>query len=277
MDAQSVVDAIRGDESPYDVQCGETTEVHDRVGYVTPAISIKTRTALAAAGRSRDMTTPYDDALAKVEKRLTSLETEADTIPRETVGSALKKSPAGDKKPATNDCPSSTSDLDIVRLRERVAELRGQVDALESCGEDARDERATLRETARRLSELETERVAVAEGRTTSRERRDRLERRMRLEDRAGNLARSARAFLVDELTDAFSAGVASLSTSFAPPTDEHTTSVPGENPFDADSVTAALAILRIARVRAPVVLTVDRFGDPNAATRWLDTQVVRL
>lgn len=242
VDEAAVVGAVRGQSSPAGVHCRPPQAVHDRAGYVRPGMGLATRTALAAAGRSRGLETPRDDELAAVRDRLAAL----DDGPPES--------------PASTTAPAA----DRERLRERVAELRGRVQALEANGGDANSEREALRDAARRLSELETERVAAEERRSLVRERRDRRERRLRLEDREANLARAARSDLVDELADEYAAAVDSL----APDVDE---------PLDADPVTAALAVLRVASVTAPVVLAVDRFEDPAAAAAWLDAPVVRL
>jgi len=40
--------------------------------------------------------------------------------------------------------------------------------------------------------------------------------------------------------------------------------------------VPAALAVLRLARTEAPVVLETDHFRCPGAAADWLDAPVVR-
>jgi hypothetical protein len=160
-------------------------------------------------------------------------------------------------------------------VRERVAELRGRVQALEATDRDASDARSKLRDAARRLSELETTRVAAVETRERSRTLRDRRERRLELQDRAANLERDARASLVDELRDEFAAAVDSLQKGGAG--DAGANHLDRDDPFDIDPVTAALAILRIAAVRAPVVLTVDRFERPAAAAQWLEAPLVRL
>ncbi len=44
----------------------------------------------------------------------------------------------------------------------------------------------------------------------------------------------------------------------------------------DADPVTARLALARVARLDAPVVLAARRFPDAAAAVGWLDAPVLR-
>lgn len=242
VDPAAVAAAVRGDSSPYGAHCPPPGEVHRRAGFVRPGMGLEPRTALAAAGRSRELSTPHDQVLRRVRERLASFEGPPDS-------------------PRTG---SASGAADVERERERVAELRGRVRALEARGHDAADERAALREAARRLSELETERVAAVETRLGAREARDRRERRLRLQDRAANLARDARAHLVRELRGEFAAAVDALSADTV------------DEPFRAPPVTCALAVLRVARVRAPVVLAADRFEGPERAARWLDAPVVR-
>lgn len=268
VDGAAVAAALRGEPSSCGAHCPPPTEVHEYAGYVRPGMGLATRTALAAAGRTRGLTTPYDDEIASVRDELDALTGDLATV-ADVPG-----------RPGTGQ-PSSDADRD--RLRERVAELRGRVRALEADDRDAGDARSRLRDAARRLSELETERVAAVETRERARELRDQRERRLRLEDRVANLERDARARLVDDLREEFAAAVESLAT--APSAGDATASTadrpsvqdPFEDPFAADPVTAALAILRLARVRAPVVLAVDRFETPAAAAEWLDAPVVRL
>lgn len=242
LDPGAVAAAIRGERSPHVAVCPPAGPVHRRVGCVRPGMGLRARTALAAAARSRGHEAPQDGEIAALREEIRGLADET-SVDRRAAGAA---------------------DADRERLRERVAELRGRVRTLEDCGRDAADARERLRDVARRLSELETERVAAVQGRDRVRSIRDRRERRLRLEDRAANLARDARAHLVDEVRDDYAAAVRDLDPSVA-------------DPFDADPVLAALAVLRVARTRAPVVLAVDRFADPAAAARWLDAPVVRL
>lgn len=261
IDGAALHAAIRGDRSPYGVHCQSSTEVHDRAGFVRPGMGIATRTALAAAGRSRGLPTPHDQELASVRSALDALRVDLDPPDEHSI------------RPETGPTPR---DADRERLRERVAELRGRIQALEGVDRDASDARSTLRDAARRLSELETERLAATETREQARSRRDRREKRLRLEDRKANLERAARAHLVDELHDEFTTAVDRVP---ATPDDdaEDAAGDAVEDPFAADPVTAALAVLHVADVRAPVVLAVDRFGRPRAAADWLDAPVIRL
>ncbi|MFC6990001.1 hypothetical protein ACFQJD_17205 [Haloplanus sp. GCM10025708] len=163
---------------------------------------------------------------------------------------------------------------DEAHLRERVAALRGRVQALrEADGETAADAEAELESAITELSEVETERIAAEQSlsRAEARERaaRDRRERRLELADRLANLERGARADLAATVYDEFTAAVATL------PGDGDAGGEPGE--YDGDAVTAALGVARVAPLRAPVVLAADRFDDAATAADRLDAPVVRL
>ena len=244
VDRRALVAAIRRDDSPYAVDCPSPGPVHERAGVLTPAMSVKSRTALAAAARSRGVDTPHDERIEHLAEELAEL---ADSI--EGDGATLPDGPPPD---------------DVARLRERTAELRGQVTALEAVGADPTDARARLRETAGRLSELETRRIAADQRRERIRERRDRRERRLRLADKLANARRDARASLVDAVRERYASAVAEVHE-------------PTADPFAVPAPVAALGVLRVAQVRAPVVLAVDRFERPASAADWLDAPVVRL
>jgi hypothetical protein len=162
---------------------------------------------------------------------------------------------------------------DEERLRERVATLRGQLQAHRDAGRETSDVRQQLDETVTRLAEVETERIAAeqalvrAEREATS--ARTVRERRLRLQDRAANLRRASRQHLGDELYDEFCAAVASIPRAVSP--SEH----PSE--FEGDSVTVRLAAVAVADLDAPVVLSCDRFDSAETAVTRLNTPVVRV
>ncbi|MFB6180057.1 MAG: hypothetical protein ABEI77_10070 [Halorientalis sp.] len=101
--------------------------------------------------------------------------------------------------------------------------------------------------------------------REQAREARDVRDERLRLEDERANLERAARAHLVEQVASVYANAVA---TAPGPTPDD---------PFAADSVTAALAVGRVGHLQAPVVLECDRFEDASAAAAWLNVPVVRL
>ena len=250
LSATAVVAAVRGEQSPVDVTAPDPGAVHERVGHVRPGMGLATRTALAAAARSRGLSAPQDEQLAAVRAELSSLE----CPPISTRAERRSLSEQG---------------TETDRLREQVAALRGRVQAARERGADADALEAELAAAVRELSEAETERVAARErfdaARDEAREARDDREQRLRLEDRQANLERAARSHLAEQVETEYVEAVAA---------------VPGRtpaNPFEADGVTAALAVGRVAALDAPVVLECDRFESPAAAASWLDAPVIQL
>jgi len=245
-------DGVAGSESTVVVGCSTPGAVHEHVGLVEPGMGLRIRTALAAAARSRGLSAPQDEELASLRDELTTVEV-----------------PAADTATARERLAGTESA--VTAARERVAELRGRVETAREAGRDTAALRDELAAAARELSERETERAAAREAldraERRAREARDARERRRRLGDRAANLERDARAHLVDACREEYAAAVAA---------------VPGSDwsgdgdPFEADPVSAALAIARVATLRAPAVLAVDRFEGPRAAADWLDAPVVR-
>ncbi len=243
-----------GDGPSVTVDCPAPGPLH---GYVSPlgeGMGLRVRTALAVAARSRGLGTPHDEELAAVRERLAGLTVEAATSAEER-----------------RELAETT---DTGRLRERVAAARGRLQAAREAGGDIAAASEALEAAVRELSEAETraaaatDRLEAARGR--EREVRDRLERRRRLQDRAANLERDARAALVERVRGEYARAVRSLE-------DAH----PGtEDPFEAPPAVAALAVVRVAAVDAPVVLDgggrVGRaFADADAAAAWLDAPVI--
>lgn len=251
---ERVVRAIRtgsatAADPPIEVEAPAAGPLHDRVGCIREGMALRPRTALAAAGRSRGWTTEYDDELRTVRRRLAEL---GDT-------------PA---VPADPDARRREADAgeEIDRLRERVAAMRGRVEAAASPDEAA----AKLEDAVRSLSEVETTTAAASErrraAREDAREARDRLQERLRLEDRRGNLERLARRALVERAREPYERALAAVQ-GCSPPAD----------PFEAPPDAMALAIARVGELEAPIVLAVDRFEGPDAAADWLDAPVIIL
>jgi len=239
VEGREVVAAIRGEDAPCRIHCPAPGPLFERVGFVRPGMGLRVRPALAAAARSRGLTVPVDSELERARAERDQFSVERGQQHRATA-------PTADRQ----------------ELRERVAELRGRVQALEDCDRDASDERAALREAAGRLSEVETARIAAEEYREQTRATRDRRDRRMRLDDRVANLERRARSQLVERVRERYERAVFALD--------------PTVEPFDAPPPIAALAVLRIASVGAPVVLAVDHFPTLAAAADWVGGPVVR-
>jgi len=267
LDPERVVSAVRGvtaDRSApataLSVTCPDPGPVHDHVGLLTPSVTPRTRTALATAARSRGVETPVDDDLASVRAALADAEVPA----------------APDLERARRRLAGTESAVD--ECRERVATLRGRLQARREEGRDTSGLEGELAEATAALSEHETERAAAREAlamaRREARASRDARERRRKLEDRLANLERTARDHLVAAVRDRYAAAVA------AAPGDSRASgdgSLADADPFAADDVTAALAVARVADLRAPVVLACDRFADPADAAAWLDAPVIRV
>lgn len=265
------------------IDCPAPSAVHGRIGQIEPTIDLDLRAALAAAARSRGETAPQHDRLRRVREQLAAVEV-PDAEPRE----------------ARREVASAGADER--RLRERVAELRGRVQTLrETAPESQRlaDAERELAATAGELSEAETDRLAaeqrLARAERTARRARDARERRLRLQDRAENLRREARATLarrtypdfVDALTDLPtvdpSAAVQGDLSSLVFADDDPSGAVgersapEGLPEFAGEETAAALAIARLADVDAPIVFAGEQFDTAAAAAAWLDAPVVRV
>jgi hypothetical protein len=245
-----VVAAIREGDASVTVESPDPGLAHERVGDVHPEVCVSIRAALAAAARSRGHTAPQDDRIEEIESELAEL-----TVPTASM------------RAAREDVANRADEVD--RLDERVAELRGRVRALRERDADTADAEAELAAAMRDLSEAETALIAARErhdaATRTARDARDVRERRLELDDRLGNLRRAARESLADGVAGEYRDSVA--ATPWSTPDD----------PFEAGDVTAALAVARVADLRAPVVLACDRFDGPAAAADWLDAPVLRL
>jgi regulator of replication initiation timing len=155
-----------------------------------------------------------------------------------------------------------------------VAELRGRLAARRETGEVPTELRERLQTAVTELTEARTERLAAQQrldrAERRARAARDERERRLRLTDRRDNLRRAVREHFLARLDDELHAAARA---------------VPGPDPgpaatFDPRSLgdtTAALAVLRVATVSAPVVLACDRFERARAAATCLAAPVIRV
>jgi len=247
IDGRALAASIRGQRRFPITACPEPPSVYVYTGHVHPSMGLRTRTALAAAARSQGHETPHDEAIADCREQLADLDCSPPDLPEPV---------------------EPVSDATIDGLQETVAAHRGRLTARQAVGADVGAVQADLRDAAMELSERETRRTAARETRELRRERarayRDTLEERRRLADELANRRRRARATLVDRLSGVFARAIETVPGS-----------VP-DDPFDADPVTAALAVLKIARTPAPVVLEADRFSSPTAASDCLDAPIVR-
>lgn len=161
---------------------------------------------------------------------------------------------------------------DVERLRESVATIRGRLQARRAVGEETATAERDLREEMTRLSEAETDRLAAEQAYAAAERRarsdRSRRRRRLQLADRVRNREREAREALVRSVVDEFSQSVERL---------------PGEAVLQlepvrvvGDPVTARLAALRLASIRAPVVDATNRFTSAADAVEALGVPVIR-
>jgi len=255
VEGRAVVRAVRGEASPVDVDCPSPSPVHELVGHVGAGATVPVRTALAAVARRRGVEAPQDGRLREVRAELASLD-----LPE--VGLADER-----------ERVAAVDDDALAELREEVAARRGALRARERLDADRTPADERLLEAAGRLADAETDKLAAEQAldcaRERAREARDVRERRLRLQDRAANLEREAREHLAGRLREPFVAAVDAV------PGDG---TVPGRPAsFEGDPTTAALALARLADLRAPAVLECDRFTTPHGAARRLDAPVIRV
>lgn len=229
------------------IDCPDPGPVHDHVGVIRAGMDLSVRPALAAAARSRGHVAPQADELAAVGDRLDALD-----VPELDLERTRRR--VADASDATE------------RLRERVAALRGRVQALRDADADPADAEADLADATRRLSEVQTGRIAAEQALARARERaqanRQRRRERLRLADRADNLRRAAREHLADEVRSAFA---------------DARDAVPDDANL-GESVETALAVARVAAFDAPVVVArdADPFESVTDVAEWLDGPVIR-
>lgn len=233
------------------IRCRTPGPVHRHAGCIHPEMGLKVRTALARAGRARGCSTPFDDRIATLQQRLAEFdEPGAD--------------PAGERR-AVADRSDSTAERS-----ETVAARRGRLAARRAVGAEVEEARAALEDAVAELAAVETAAVAARQAhereRRATRRARDRLSDRLAVEDALANARRDARAWLVDRLSPAYRAALRQVPGSG-----------PVDAPLEAPPVPAGLAVARVARPTAPIVLAADRFPNAAAAAAWLAGPVVRV
>ncbi|MFC4405247.1 DUF7856 family protein [Haloarchaeobius iranensis] len=237
------------------IECPAPGPVHESLGVVGSGGAVCTRSALATVARQRGLTPPQADRIEALERELAAVGTD-DGAADERQRARKRVSEVGTREAA---------------LRERVASLRGALRERRELGEPTGALERELREAARELTEVETDRIAAEEAlaaaRRAARDARDARERRLAIEDDLANARRAARAWLVTRVEDEF---VEALAAMPGP-------AVPGETPgtYEGDAVTAALAVVGVADVAAPVVLSCERFPSAGAAAAALDAPVL--
>ncbi|WP_435119290.1 hypothetical protein [Halolamina sp. C58] len=249
---ETVRGAIAGEGTALSIDCPAPSRWWERLA--VPADGREPLCRLVAAARSRGCRSPTERAVAAAERELREL-----TV--ETVDTAATRRRLAD------------AGTEVTRLQEEVAAARGRLQSRRETGADTEEAAAALDDAIRRLSEAETERVAAEQAHEAAqrraREARDARERRLRLQDRVANRRPEARRALAVSIADEFANAV---------------DAVPGEATLsteplgvEGDDVTAALAAIRVADLRAPVVDTTDRFDSAAAAADALDAAVIRL
>lgn len=248
LDPLQVVTEVRSPTGA--INCQSPSIAHEYIGLLPPTQSLDRRAVLAAIARSRGLSAPQAGDLATVREELDAMD--PPSVDMSNVHERIAQT--GQKRD---------------RLRERVASLRGHVQARREAGLDTGDAASELEMAVGNLAEVETEYAAAQQmfdqARARSRASRDVRERRFQLEDRMANLERAARAWLADRIRPVTDTAVHAATWSDA-------------NAFDtADDVTAAFAAARVADLSAPVVLACRRFPDAQAAADWLNAQVIRV
>ena len=250
--AAAVVESVGAADPPIHVDCPAPGDAHKHVRRLPPE-TFDRRAALATAARALGHTSPAQSALDDARSQLAEL-----SAPPVNVGAARRRvAETGEKEE---------------RLRERVAELRGRLQARREVDADTAAVEAQLNEATTQLAEAETERIAAEQAleraETVARDARDRRERRLELEDRVANREREVRRDLAAAVWDRFRAALRSV------PGTATAGSTPGT--YEGDRVTAALAVARLAPLDAPVVVDgLDRIDGADAAASVLKTPVI--
>ncbi|ELZ41163.1 hypothetical protein C471_06698 [Halorubrum saccharovorum DSM 1137] len=200
---------------------------------------------LAAAARTRGLASSIGDELIEIRDALAAIEVEPVDLDaaRRRVAAA-----SGEEE----------------RLKERVAALRGGVQARREIEAETEEALGDLESAAAELSAAQSDRIAAEQALHRARERaadaRDARERRLELRDRLRNRRRDARRELAREVYSAFRDALSVVPG--ADPTDA------GADPgaYDGPPLAASLAAVRIAEIDGPVVLG-------SGAIRWIATR----
>jgi hypothetical protein len=234
------------------VECPEPGPVHERIGVVEPSAFVSVRSTLATIARERGLNAPQEAELASVRTRLDASDTP--TIDHRAIRRRVAETGQAEAE-----------------LRERIATLQGQVRARRELGAETTAVESDLQTALQRWTDAETERIAAEQAlertRRLARADYDDHERRLRLVDRRENLRRAARRWLAARVHEEFTRNLRAVPG----------VGTAGDEPgsFEGDPVTAALALVRTATMRAPVVLSCDRFSSASTAATVLDAPVI--
>ena len=204
-------------------------DVFDRIPTGAPL-----RTELAAAARSRGLTSSVRGELEAIRNSIAAIDPESVDLaaPRRRV--------------------AETSGREE-RLKERVATLRGDVRARREVDAETDETLAELESAAAALASAQTERIAAEQALERARERasraRDKRERRLELRDRLENTRRDARRELAGEIYPAFRDAL--------PDVPGGGSARPGSEPsaYEGPAFAATLAAVAVADLTGAVVL----------------------
>ncbi|AUX07682.1 hypothetical protein AArcSl_0024 [Halalkaliarchaeum desulfuricum] len=214
------------------------------------------RRLVAAAARTRGLTTSHDEMIRELESELASIE-----VPEpETEVDAAKRSVI---EASTNE----------TELRERIAALRGRLRTERELGEPTEETVEKLKAAAADLAEASTGRIAAEQAldaaRRKARSARSVRDRRMKLQDRLDNRRREARAVLADALSEEFTA------------VRERVESLVEADSFETVGSKSAgtasqFAAVTLADLGVPIVIDARETGidDAGRAARLLDVDV---
>ncbi|WP_435319761.1 hypothetical protein [Haloarchaeobius sp. TZWSO28] len=250
----AVVAAIAGEPThELTVEAPTPGPVHQHVAHLGPNTGFSRRQALAAVARERGFEPPQAGALERVEDALAEPATQ--TIDLQHARRQVAEVSATEE-----------------RLRERVATLQGELRARRDVGSPVAETQEALQEALQALTDTETARIAaeqtLVQARQAARSNRDDRERRLRLEDRRDNLRREATAWLVRQLDAEVRTALDAVPGAPEPAAGARAVA-------ETDQLSAALAVVRLASLDAPVVLSTDRFASAEDAARVLDAPVV--
>ncbi len=254
IDAGDAAAAIRGRADECTVACSRPGSLFDAVGVVDPSLNVSLRRVLAAVARRRGYRADAAEELRQVRVELATL-----------------APPSCDRSKQRRQV--ATAGADEAELAERVATIRGELQARRDAGVDVSATEKRLSDAVAALTDARTERLsaeqALDRAREDSRPSRNRRDQRLQLQDRERNLQRVIHRELAGAVYDEFKAAVRRV-----PGGAETGRSVDG---YDGDDVTVALAVLRMLRTATPAVLAVDRFDGPKRAAHTLGVPVLRV
>lgn len=232
------------------------------------------RQLLAVAGRSCGTQTPYDAEIRRLAGGSDDDDGDSDDDRSGEDDHHRGGDGRGDHSAGSPDAEDlrtvrqrvAETGTEVERLRERVAMLRGRLQARRETETGVEAVQSDLDTAMRDLTEAETERLA-AEQRLTQlceavRPVRDGRRESMRRADALRNRLRDTRDHLADTVSEPFAVAVEQFEAG---------------DTSSLDSVTAHLAAVTVAETTEPVILAAGRFDAAERAANRLGTPVVLL